>query len=113
MWILAAASDVAVPPPAGAAPAAAPVPLPDALLSPQPARRPVAAAPAARATLPVSIALRPEFGSDVSAAGSIDLLLSSLTFVSPLGIGSMQRGSLTGIGCCGLVAVCRQHRQRH
>src|SRR5690606_36457991 len=48
----------------------------------QPASRPVVAAPAASAMLPVRTFLRPEFGSaSASAALSMGLLVSSVTFV--------------------------------
>src|SRR5690606_12140494 len=82
MWVLFAAADAPALPAPAAAPAGEAAPSPGALLSPQPASRPVAAAPAARVMPPVRIALLPESGiPDASAAWSIDFRLLSVMFV--------------------------------
>ena len=79
MCTLAIAASTAVLPPEAAGRAGAAAPFPGvALRSPQPASRPVAAAPAASVMPPVRTARLPESGRALSpAALSIDLLLSS------------------------------------
>src|SRR5690554_5673529 len=112
MWMSSAAEAAPARPPA-AAPLEPVVPLADVLLS-QLASRPVVAAPAASAMLPVRTLLLPVSGnSDWSSAGLIGFFLSSLMLVpSHRGFGSRRSGaSLAGTGCCRFARL-GQYRKR-